>query len=131
MNTSSAPSRGGRRVPRWACAVAATGILLTLAACQSPAPNTEQITEAAPRTAPVRPAGIDIDRPADRIDEVVRRIEAEREARYSGRPADRIEEQLIREQDAAVGRVPGCLRHVVVAAPRAEEALVCIDGAAE
>lgn len=127
MNASSASPGRGERIQRWACAVAAAGVVLSLAACQSPERDFEELTDPAPRTAPARPAGIDVDRPADRIDEAVRRIEAARDARYSGRPADRIEEQLIRERDAAIGRVPGCVRHVVVAAAGGREALVCTD----
>lgn len=126
MNTSSEPHRRGQRVRRWAWTVAAVGVVLTSTACQSPAPDTDGIVDPVPRTAPARPAGIDLDRPADRIDEALRRIETARDARDIGRPADRIEQQAIRERDAAVGRVPDCLRHVVIAAPRGHDALVCI-----
>jgi hypothetical protein len=127
MNTSSTSTRSGRRVQRWAYAVAAAGAVVVLTACQTPSLDEGRTTEPAPRTAPARPAGIDIDRPADRIDEALRRLDAARETRNGGRPADRIEEQLILERDAAAGRIPGCLRHVFVAAPRGEESLVCIE----
>jgi hypothetical protein len=127
MNASSPSARSGQRARIWAGTVAAAGVVLILTACQTPSVDDDRITEPAPRTAPARPAGIDLGRPADRIDEALQRMDAARQTRETGRPADRIEEQLSRERDAAAGRVPGCIHHVFVAAPRGEEALVCVE----
>ena len=97
MNATSAPKMTVRRTV--AAVVLAAGLVLT--GCQT-AVNSHP--DPAPGAPPQAPAGIHINRPADRIaEDIARTAERMRELsrRFKGVPADRVEETLAREAAAA------------------------------
>ena len=90
-----------RALPVFAIAVLTIG----LGACQTPRQGDATTTGHKVDTVQA-PVGVDLNRPADRIEEQLQREAAQANAnaeRFHGVPADRIEEQLARE----AGKVPG------------------------
>ena len=89
-----------RALPVFAIAVLTIG----LGACQTPRQGEAETTGHKVDTVQA-PVGVDLNRPADRIEEQLKRDAAEAKAnaeRFKGVPADRVEEQLARE----AGTVP-------------------------
>ncbi|GAB3602162.1 hypothetical protein [Microbacterium aureliae] len=110
-----------------AATVGAAALSFVIVGCQTgavPAADTAPAARGA-QVQPV-PAGVDADRPADRIDRQIERLQAERAQRFAAMPADRAERILLREAAAVVGWTAGCLQHAVVAAPNGTERVRCV-----
>ena len=97
-----------RALPVFAIAVLTIG----LGACQTPRQGETAPTGHVVDTVQA-PAGVDLNQPADRIEEQLQRNAAEANAnaeRFYGVPADRVEEQLARE----AGKVPDRLSAITL-----------------
>ena len=97
-----------RALPVFAIAVLTIG----LGACQTPRQGDATTTGHKVDTVQA-PVGVDLNRPADRIEEQLQRDAAEAKAnaeRFKGVPADRVEEQLARE----AGKVPDRLSAITL-----------------
>ena len=93
-----------RALPVFAIAVLTIG----LGACQTPRQGQAETTGHRVDTVQA-PVGVDLNRPADRIEEQLQRDAAQAEAnaeRFKGVPADRIEEQLALEAAATAKAAP-------------------------
>jgi hypothetical protein len=122
--TTGTPSRS-RLVRGVAAALTAGTLLLGLAACQTGAralaPQIDTV-----RQAPVRPEGLDQQLSADRLEQMIETMTAVREDRHAGMTADQIDRLTTTEKMAEIARVPGCLQHVVVAAPQGADRVQCL-----
>ena len=99
MDTSAS-----RTTIRRAAAAAALIAALALTGCQTAAVTPETPVPVVVKQAPQPPAGIDTNRPADRVAEAIERNQdrmREYSKRFAGRPADRVVEELAREAAAA------------------------------
>ncbi|MEV5071322.1 hypothetical protein MRBLMI12_002950 [Microbacterium sp. LMI12-1-1.1] len=125
MDATTATPRRTRLVRGAAAALTAGTLLLGLAACQTGAQAQAPQTDTA-RQVPVRPEGLDQHLTADRLEQLIGRVTAARDDRFAGMTADQIDRLVATEKMAAIGRMPGCLQHVVVAAPRGADRVQCI-----
>jgi hypothetical protein len=94
------PSDGIRLTRVIGLTIATATLAVGLAACQTPT-ETNSAQPEARRAAPAAP-GVDLSRPADRIEEDIERLRSQRSAEFDRRPAD------------PRGFVVGCRQYVLV-----------------
>lgn len=79
------------------------------------------------RPVATRPAGIEPQAPADRIERELALRDAALGARYAGMPADRIEDQLERDRDATRGFRAGCVSYRLDAHVDGGWHVICVE----
>lgn len=111
---SAGRSSNGARLARVVgLTLASATLAVGLAACQTPT-QTNTPTPEARRAAPAVPPGVDLSRPADRIEEDIERLRSERSAELERRTADRIDEALRLQVPTPRGFLAGCRQYVLI-----------------
>jgi len=93
--------------------IATATLAVGLAACQTPT-ETNPAQPEARRPVPAAPPGVDLSRPADRIEEEIERLRSERTDEFDRRTADRIEEALNLTAPVPRGFVAACRQYVLI-----------------
>lgn len=96
-------------------ALAATTLAVGLSACQTPVETQRNApTPEARMVAPAVPPGVDLSRPADRVEAAIENLRSERVRELDRRTADRIDEALRLAKPVPRGFLAGCRQYVLI-----------------